>query len=257
MLLAINIRNSFLELGIFDGDCLMHTCRISTDRTRTSDQYAILIRDVFAIEGYTFDKNTNSVMASVVPELSGVLKRAAKLLIGKEPFVIDEKAKEILGVGQMEMAENTVCNALYIREHYPLPAVLVDNGTTVKLVGVNENGKVAGYAFCAGIELTLKALTTATSQLPSIAFRAAPRAMGQTIEEALNAGVILGAASMIDGMINRFASELGGLNSVILTGKYTDVLPPLCEHEMIVNDYLALEGLRLVYGKLCEKADEK
>ena len=88
MLLAINIRNSFLELGIFSGEKMLHTCRISTDKTRTADQYAILIRDVFSLDGYSVDQNTNSVMASVVPELSAVLKKAVKLLTGKQPFVI-------------------------------------------------------------------------------------------------------------------------------------------------------------------------
>lgn len=250
MLLAINIRNSFLELGIFEQEKLVHTCRVSAKRSRTADQYAILLKDVFLLEGYSLDKNTQTVLASVVPELQPVLCRAVYLLTGCEPLVIDAAARQKFGVSQADMAPDTVCAALYAAENYPLPAVLVDNGTAIRLVGLDKSGTIAGCAICPGIELSLKALTSSTSQLPAIAFRSAQRVLGQTTEEALNAGLIMGAASMIDGMIERFDRELGGGAYVVLTGRHTEVLAPLCSHKMTVNNALTLKGLRLAYCRL-------
>lgn len=254
MILTIDIRNSYIVLGSFKDGQLVHTCRISAKQQQTSDQYAILLKDVFALDGMSFSQMEGAIISSVVPSLTPVLKRAIEFLAGCQVLVVDNSIKSRLNLIEpdssamlSDIAPDIVCSALYAVHHYPQPTIIIDNGTAIKFTAVNQEKKIAGCAICPGMEMGLHSLTKHTAQLSGIALHRPSKAIECSTGEALNSGMILGTASMLDGMIDHFDRELDGGSTIVFTGVYDDLLIPCCSHQIQVHKTMVLEGLRLVY----------
>ena len=252
MLLVLDIGNTNICLGVFDGDRLVMNSRTATDRQKTDDQFAIEIRNIFNLHNIDSSEIEATVISSVVPEITKSIKHAAEMITGKSVMTVGPGIKTGLNIlidDPAELGADLVVGAVAAAEEYPLPAFVVDLGTATKIYVVDEKHGYRGGTIAPGIALSLEALTKSASLLPSISLEAPKKICGTNTIESMQAGIVTGTAAMIDGLIDKLSEEMGEPRSIITTGGLSDFLASVCSHEMIHDGELLLKGLRQIYIK--------
>lgn len=252
MLLALDIGNTNITLGLFDGDRLCHTARLATDSRKTSDQYAVEIKQVLLLHGADTALIEDAVICSVVPSVGSALEAAMTLLCGKSPLVVGPGVKTGLNIridNPSELGADLVAGAAGVLASYPLPAIVIDMGTATTVCAIDKNGCFLGGAIAAGVRLTLQALGSGTAALPTIHPDKATRAIGKNTAECMQSGIIIGTAAMIDGLIDRMEDELGEQTTVVATGGLAKSIIPHCRRAITFDDHLLLDGLYAIYRK--------
>lgn len=250
MALAVDIGNTNIVLGCFHDDTIHFIARIATERNRTAEQYAAEIKSI--IQLYDRDpKNVDgSIISSVVPPLTGVLKRAVEFVTGKTPLIVTPTMKSGVGVeidDPNQLGADLLVAAVAGVKRYPLPQIIVDMGTATTFSVINKEGSFCGGSIMAGAALSLNALTNGTAQLPAIDLSQPPKVCGQNTVDCMSSGVIYGNAAMVDGMIDRLEEELGEKCTVIATGGIAKLIVPHCKHDIVLNDNMLLQGLADLY----------
>lgn len=242
MLLAADIGNTNITLGIFDGDTLVKTFRLISDINMSAEDYENTLRSL--LEGINI---TESAVSSVVDELTPIIKQVFEKIIGKECFMLNSdtvkglklnpEAASTIGADRLANA----CGAL----KYKLPVIVVDVGTAVTFDIISEEREFLGGIIMPGINMKLKALKDYTSKLPQITAGRSPKAIGYTTETCILSGVIRGTACAIDGLIVQCEKELGQKTSVILTGGQAELVAEyMTRVPEDTNKNLTLEGLK-------------
>ena len=252
MLLAIDIGNTNLTLGVYDESVLLFTARLSTDTRLTSDQYAVAIKDVLALHNTDYSDIEDCIIASVVPTVATSVANAISLLCHIVPLELGPGLKTGLNIkidNPAQLGADLVAGAVGAISEYTLPCIVIDMGTATTVSVINGESQFIGGSIAAGVMLTLKALTENTSQLPSINLSAPPSVIGRNTVDCMRSGLILGTASMIDGLIERISAELDEIPTVIATGGLSKEIITHCKSEIIYNENLLLEGLREIYEK--------
>ena len=252
MLLAIDIGNTNLTLGVYDESVLLFTARLSTDTRLTSDQYAVDIKDILALHNTDYRDIEDCIIASVVPTVATSVANAISLLCHIVPLELGPGLKTGLNIkidNPAQLGADLVAGAVGAISEYTLPCIVIDMGTATTVSVINGEGQFIGGSIAAGVMLTLKALTGNTSQLPSINLSAPPSVIGRNTVDCMRSGLILGTASMIDGLIERIAEELDEIPTVVATGGLSKEIITHCKSEIIYNENLLLEGLREIYEK--------
>lgn len=252
MLLTIDIGNTNLTLGVYDESVLLFTARLSTDTRLTSDQYAVAIKDVLALHNTDYSDIEDCIIASVVPTVATSVANAISLLCHIVPLELGPGLKTGLNIkidNPAQLGADLVAGAVGAISEYTLPCIVIDMGTATTVSVINGEGQFIGGSIAAGVMLTLKALTENTSQLPSINLSAPPSVIGRNTVDCMRSGLILGTASMIDGLIERISAELDEIPTVIATGGLSKEIITHCKSEIIYNENLLLEGLREIYEK--------
>lgn len=252
MLLAIDIGNTNLTLGVYDESVLLFTARLSTDTRLTSDQYAVAIKDILALHNTDYSDIEDCIIASVVPTVATSVANAISLLCHIVPLELGPGLKTGLNIkidNPAQLGADLVAGAVGAISEYTLPCIVIDMGTATTVSVINGEGQFIGGSIAAGVMLTLKALTENTSQLPSINLSAPPSVIGRNTVDCMRSGLILGTASMIDGLIERISAELDEIPTVIATGGLSKEIITHCKSEIIYNENLLLEGLREIYEK--------
>lgn len=252
MLLAIDIGNTNLTLGVYDESVLLFTARLSTDTRLTSDQYAVDIKDILALHNTDYRDIEDCIIASVVPTVATSVANAISLLCHIVPLELGPGLKTGLNIkidNPAQLGADLVAGAVGAISEYTLPCIVIDMGTATTVSVINGEGQFIGGSIAAGVMLTLKALTENTSQLPSINLSAPPSVIGRNTVDCMRSGLILGTASMIDGLIERIAEELDEIPTVVATGGLSKEIITHCKSEIIYNENLLLEGLREIYEK--------
>lgn len=252
MLLAIDIGNTNLTLGVYDESVLLFTARLSTDTRLTSDQYAVDIKDILALHNTDYRDIEDCIIASVVPTVATSVANAISLLCHIVPLKLGPGLKTGLNIkidNPAQLGADLVAGAVGAISEYTLPCIVIDMGTATTVSVINGEGQFIGGSIAAGVMLTLKALTENTSQLPSINLSAPPSVIGRNTVDCMRSGLILGTASMIDGLIERIAEELDEIPTVVATGGLSKEIITHCKSEIIYNENLLLEGLREIYEK--------
>lgn len=252
MILAADIGNTNITLGIYDGDTPVCISRLATQRHRTSDQYAIELDSVFKLEG--IDKKINgAIISSVVPELTRIFKNAIEKVTGCETLVVAAGLKNGLKIttdNPKELGADLVAGAVGAISQYELPCLVMDLGTATKISVIDEGGVFAGCTIAPGIGISLDALSLRTSQLPAIELSAPDHAIGTNTIECIRSGTVLGNAAMLDGMTDRLEKELGKpIKTLVATGGLAKEIISCCEKNIIFNKDLVLEGLLTIYKK--------
>ncbi|NLP48681.1 MAG: type III pantothenate kinase [Clostridiales bacterium] len=253
MLLTIDLGNTNINFGVFEGDEILFISRIATDTERTCDQYAVEALNIFKL--YGFDPRTveGAIISSVVPELTTTIVEATQKLTGQNPMILGPGLKtglNILTDNPAQVGTDLVAGCVGALIQYPLPCLVVDLGTATKVSIVDENGAFLGCTISAGISISLDALAQRTSQLPNVSLVAPPSVIGKNTIDSMQAGTVLGAAAMIDGLCDRIESELGHqVKTIVATGGLSKEIVKNCKHEIIHNGQLLLEGLKTVYYK--------
>ena len=252
MLLAIDIGNTNLTLGVYDESVLLFTARLSTDTRLTSDQYAVDIKDILALHNTDYRDIEDCIIASVVPTVATSVANAISLLCHIVPLELGPGLKTGLNIkidNPAQLGADLVAGAVGAISEYTLPCIVIDMGTATTVSVINGEGQFIGGSIAAGVMLTLKALTENTSQLPSINLSARSSVIGRNTVDCMRSGLILGTASMIDGLIERIAEELDEIPTVVATGGLSKEIITHCKSEIIYNENLLLEGLREIYEK--------
>lgn len=252
MLLTIDIGNTNINLGLFDGEELCMSARFATEKQKTDDQFAIDFINVFSVFKIDMGKITGTVISSVVPEITAHIKSAVELLTKSRVIVLSPGVKTGLNIlidNPAQLGADLAAGAVGAAAKYPLPAFVIDLGTATKIYAVDKNCSFRGCMIAPGVAISLKALTDTSSLLPTISLEPPKKACGTNSVESMQSGVILGTAAMIDGLLDKFTKELGEPASIIATGGLSSFIAPVCSHEIQYDESLVLEGLKEIYKR--------
>lgn len=252
MLFTIDIGNTNIDLGIFDGDALVMSARLATERQKTDDQFAVYFVNIFSVYGIKIEDISGTIISSVVPEITVHIKNAVKRLTDKKVIVLSPGVKTGLNImidNPAQLGADLAAGAVGTAAEYPLPAFVVDLGTATKILAVDENRGFRGCMIAPGVAISVKALTDKSSLLPAISLEPPEKACGTNTVESMQSGIVLGTAAMIDGILDRFAEELGEPKSIIATGGLSSFIAPVCKREMIYDKDIILKGLKVIYEK--------
>jgi len=252
MILAIDVGNSNIVLGGLDKNKIHFISRIATDRQKTENEYAVIMHTIFQMNGITPNDFEGAIISLVVPSLVSTLQNAVKSVIGKTPLLLEPGLKTGLNIlidNPAQLGADLVAGAVAAINKYPKPLVVIDMGTATTFSVIDKNNGFLGGFIYPGVRISHDALISRTSQLPHIPLEAPPKVISTNTVDCMQSGLIFGNAAMIDGMLDRIEEELGSKVTAIATGGLARVVIPHCRREIICDDNLLLEGLRIIYEK--------
>ncbi len=251
MVLTIDIGNTNINLGLFQGDMLQMGVRLATERQKTEDQFAASFFQLFQMHNVEPKEIAGTIISSVVPEITSSVKHAIERLTAKKVLVLSPGVKTGLNIlidNPAQLGADLAAGAVGASAYYALPAFVVDLGTATKIYAIDEKG-FRGCMIAPGVAISLKALTDTSSLLPTISLEPPKKACGTNSIESMQSGVILGTAATIDGLLDRFATELGAPKTILSTGGLSAFITPVCRHEITYDSDLVLKGLKKIYDK--------
>ncbi len=252
MLLAIDIGNTNIVIGKFSGKKLELVTRIMTNPRETDSEYAAKIKNILDLDNAENGKIDGAIISSVVPPLTKTIKNAVKTLYNIDALVVGPGIKTGINLqvdNPAQVGADLICACVAAYNNYPTPALIIDMGTATKIMVVDENAVFVGVSIIPGAELSLKALSGGTAQLPQISLDSPGKVIAKNTVECMKSGVIYGNASMIDGMIERIEEESGKKASYIATGGYAKTIIPYCKNKITLDENMLLDGLRIIYEK--------
>jgi type III pantothenate kinase len=251
MLLTIDIGDTNITLGVYDGQkVLQYHWRIKTDHERMPDEYGIIILGLMRHEGLNFKQIQGVVMASVVPPLTQVFVEMVERFIKQKPLLIDAHVKTgvvILYDSPRDVGADRIVDAAAAYRLYGGPACVVDFGTATTFDAISDKGEYLGGAIAPGIGIAAEALFSRTSKLPRVDLVRPPKAVGTNTVHAMQSGLIFGYVGMVEGMVARYKKELGENLRVIGTGGLAEIIARETHVIEVVNPWLTLEGLQLIW----------
>ena len=259
MLLATNINNTNTMIGLYDGKKWIANWRIKTDRAKQSDEYAMLLRNLFQHSQLNWSDVTGVALASVVPPLTASFVDMYQRYLDLEPLVVTDKIETGVKIRidyPAEAGADRILNALAAGQLHGCPCIVVDFGTATAFDAVSRDGDYLGGAIAPGMGIAAEALFAKTAKLPRIELAAPPAAIGRNTVHAMQSGIIFGYVGMIEGLVKRIKKELGAGTRVIATGGLAPVLAAETTVIETVDQMLTLEGLRLIHN-LNKKGDPR
>ncbi len=257
MILTVNIGNSHITFGCMEKDRAVFLERVSTNLKKTDLEYAVDIYNAFRLHGVDVTVPEGGIISSVVPQLTAILQASVARVFSFTPMIVRAADTHMLKIAiddPKELGSNLVVNAVAVREEYGAPAVIIDMGTATVIGIIDNEGTFLGTAILPGLQSSVDALSGGTAQLPPISPEKAVTALGRSTVECMNGGVVYGNAGMIDAIITRMTDELRELEGdafrepvIVATGKYSSVPAPFLRHPVIVDEFLSLKGLTLIY----------
>ena len=252
MILAIDIGNTNIVVGVIRDDTPLFVERISTDSGKTDLEYAVMIKTILEIHHLDAEDCEGSIISSVVPPVTATVKSALNKLLGKDPLVVGPGVKTGLNIkieNPAQLGSDLVVDAVAGIAEYPTPLLIIDMGTATTISAVDKKGTYLGGVIIPGARVALDSLSSKASQLPHISFEAPKKAIGTNTIECMKSGSVLGNACLIDGMLDRMEAELGETATIIATGGLARFIVPLCKRSIIYDDNLLLKGLNIIYKK--------
>lgn len=252
MILAVDVGNTNIVIGLLEDKKLVHECRLSTSADDSAEEYAIKLNSILEICKINVKDIEGSVLSSVVPPLNRTISKAIMLITGKLPIVVGPGVKTGLNIkinNPAELGADMVVGAVAGTAKYPCPQIIFDLGTATTASVIDKNGCFLGGAILCGVKTGLNALASSTAQLPQIEIVAPENAICTNTIDSMRSGTVFGTAAMLDGLIKRFEAELGEKATVIVTGGLGGVIAKFCESEVIVDRHLLIDGLRMIYEK--------
>ena len=233
MVLTIDIGNTNIVLGGYENGALGFCTRISTDKSLESDQYALELSGILNLYKVAGENIEGAIISSVFPQITDTVALALRMFAGVEPLKLTQELPTGVGVNidtPSELGADLLAGAIAAKALYPLPAIVIDMGTATKITAVDEQGTVQGVSIMPGVFISLDALVNGTSLL-----------------KGMQSGVVFGASSMLEGMVERFEAELGPAKTLVATGGAAGIVVPHCRHSVQYVPTLILDGLYAVY----------
>jgi type III pantothenate kinase len=256
MLLAIDVGNTNIVLGVFDGTTLVQSWRLTTLRERTADELGLLVDGLFAHARIDKARVDSIILGSVVPPLTGTTRAMVERHFGLKALTIEpglDTGMPILYDNPAEVGADRIVNGIAAYEQFgrasARPVVVVDFGTATTLDAITAKGEYLGGAICPGVQISADALFQRTARLPRIEVRKPARAIGRTTVGAMEAGLFFGYVGMVEGLVRRMSEELGGNAVCVATGGLAEVIAPETPLIHHVDPDLTLQGLRIVWER--------
>ena len=252
MVLAIDIGNTNIVIGCFEGDRILFVERVATNHRATDLEYASIIRTALHIHGRESSLIDGAIISSVVPALTGTVRRAIEKYAGVGVIVVGPGIKTGLSIRTDDPAElgaDLVVDAVAGVNNYRVPQIIIDMGTATTFSVIDKNKNYAGTLITTGMSISSEALSASTSQLPRVGFEKPSAVIGKNTVDSMRAGIMYSNAAAIDGICDRIEEELGEKCTVIATGGLSSVVTSLCKRSIILDETLMLKGLMLIYNK--------
>jgi type III pantothenate kinase len=250
MLLVIDIGNTNLTLGLYDGNNLTAHWRLATDHARMPDEYGLQFQGLLQNARRSPHELTGICLASVVPQLTSRVIQACREYLNQNPFVVDVGIKTGIKVRYDDpraVGADRIADAVAVMFLYKGPACVIDFGTATTFNAITKDGEYLGGAITAGINLATEALFTHAAKLPRIDLQRPPSIIGSNTVHAMQSGLLFGYVCMVEGMVERFRKELGPTMKVIATGGLAEIIAQETDVIQIIAPWLTLDGLRILW----------
>jgi type III pantothenate kinase len=250
MLLAMDVGNTNITLGVFEGERLRASWRLATDVNRLADEYGVLIVSLLGHQGIRAEQIDAGVMASVVPDLDPMFESVCRRYFGVRPLVVSAGVRtglRILYDSPRDVGADRVADAVAAIRLYGQPLILVDLGTATVFDAISKDGDYLGGAIAPGLVIAAEALFRRAARLYRVELARPKRAIGQNTVAAVQSGVIYGYVALVEGIVRRFREELGEGAKVVATGGWAELVAQETDVIDVVDTDLTLTGLRFIY----------
>lgn len=259
MLLAADVGNTEIVLGVFDGADLRFTWRLSTRAEQTSDELALELAGLLEHRRLDLRADVDGLcVASVVPDLTTAFRDMAASYLTIEPVIVGPGTRTgvpVLTDNPREVGADRVMNALAAFTRFGGPSIVVDFGTSTNFDVISAAGEFVGGVIGPGIQVAAASLVSRTARLPRVELTAPPSVIGKNTVECIQSALIFGTADMVDGIVARIGDELGATPTTVATGGLAPLVIPHCRSVRQHEPWLTLEGLRLVHEKNADPID--
>jgi type III pantothenate kinase len=250
MLLAIDVGNTNIVLGVFDGAKLVEQWRVGTKTQTTPDEYAMILKDLFGFAGIEFRQIDGVIVSSVVPPLLPAMTEMSRKYFRIEPMVVSHEIRTGITMrydNPREIGADRIVNAAAAYHLFGGPIIIVDFGTATTFCAVTKAGEYLGGAIVPGIKISAEALFQRAAKLPRVELAKPRYVIGTDTVSSMQSGIIYGYAGLVDGIVERMRKELGAAARVVATGGLAELVAPETKTVQDVRPHLTLEGLRLLY----------
>lgn len=250
MLLTVDVGNTQVALGMFDREELVGHWRISTNPDATFDEARWQLVGILGADGFTQSDVRGVAISSVVPAMTAALRKVAPHLASGPVVVVEPGVRTGMSIeidNPREVGADRIVNAVAARERHGVPVVVVDFGTSTNFDVVGPEGAYVGGAIAPGLEISTDALISGTAALRKVEFSAPRSVIGKGTVEAIQSGGLYGHAGLVDGIVERIATEFDGPITRVATGGLASTIVPHCSSVDEVDPYLTLEGLRIIF----------
>ncbi|MQC27268.1 MAG: type III pantothenate kinase [Chloroflexi bacterium] len=251
MLLTIDVGNTNITLGLYEGETLGPRWRMATNHQSMPDEYGLQFMGMFAHAGIDVDSLDGICLASVVPPLTGIVVEACRNYLQKDPLVVDAGVKtgvRVLYEDPKAVGADRIVDAAAVQHLYGGPACVVDFGTGTTFDAITKDGEYLGGAIAPGIGIAAEALFSRAAKLMRVDLTRPPEAIGRNTTHALQSGLLFGYVGLVEGLVARFRKELGEEMKVIATGGLAEIVAKETDVLEIVAPWLTLDGLRIIWG---------
>lgn len=251
MLLAVDIGNTGITLGLFPGDELGPRWRLASDSERTVDEYGILLVQLLERAGDKPVQVDHVAIASVVPSLTSVFDRTCQDYLGVKPLIVDAGTRTGIRVryeDPKQVGSDRIVQAAAVVKRFKGPACIVDFGTATIFDAISADGEYLGGAIAPGIRISSDALFQRAAKLPRVEIQRPPSAIGRNTAHSLQSGLLYGYVALVDGMVQRFRKELGPGTRTVGTGALIELIARETQSIDIIEPWLALEGLHVIHN---------
>lgn len=252
MIFVCDVGNTNIVIGVFENKNLRHHWRVATDRTKTEDEFGMLIHSLFSHEGLTFDRIEGVIISSVVPSIMFSLERMCEKYLNKKPMIIGPGIKTGLNIkytNPREIGADRIVNAVAAIHEYGTPLVIVDFGTATTYCYVDEEGNYLGGAIAPGVNISTEALYTQASKLPRVEIAKPDQIIGKNTVHAMQSGIVYGYVGQVEGIVSRMIQQQQTKRRpiVIATGGLASLIANETTVVDVIDPFLTLKGLRLIY----------
>jgi type III pantothenate kinase len=251
MLLAIDIGNTNVVLGVFDKETLVENWRVGTKTSITPDEYAMIFKDLFNFTGIGFGQIDGVIISTVVPPLLPIMCEMSRKYFTIEPMVVTHEIKTGITIrydNPKEIGADRIVNAAAAYRLYGGPIIIVDFGTATTFCAVTKAGEYLGGAITPGVKISAEALFQRAAKLPRVELRKPKSVIGSDTISAMQAGILYGYAGLVDGIVERMKKELSPDAKVVATGGLAELVAPETKSIREIKPHLTLDGLRLLYA---------
>ncbi len=250
MLLAVDVGNTNIVLGVLDDEKMVCSGRLSTHVNETEIEYSMKLKTFLEVNGVK--DIDGAIISSVVPALVRTLLKSVKLVCAVDAVVVGPGIKTGLNIrldNPAEMGADIVVGDVAVINKYPLPAIVFDFGTATTASVIDKTGAHIGGAIMCGVKTAINSLSSGTAQLPQIDISAPSKIIGRNTIDAMKCGSVIGTAAMLEGLVARFEKELGEKATVVVTGGLGSAIAKATNLDVIVDEDLLIDGLRIIYDK--------
>lgn len=250
MLLALDIGNTSIHIGLFEGETIAHTWRIGVEQEKLPDEYGVLLMNLLDTGGISAKDISACIIGCDVPPLIPTFEQVCRKYFKIEPMVVGHGLRtgvRILYDNPRQLGADRIIDAVAAIRLYGPPVIVVDFGTATVFDAVNENGDYLGGAIAPGIGIASEALFSRAAMLYRVQLERPPVAIGKNTIHAMQSGILFGYVGLVEGLVRRFKAELSGTPKVIATGGLAEVIAKETDCIDVINGDLTLTGLRLIY----------